>query len=1003
MRLEGLSPGTVFAADYVIVKPLSEGGMGELYVVQQISTGAHRALKLMHIQMAQNPKLRQRFEQEARVGALIESDHVVQVIGAGIDDASGLPWLSMELLQGEDLSHVIARRGALPHDEVRAIFAQLTHAVAAAHRVGIVHRDLKPENIFLSAGRREGAALTVKVLDFGIAKVMAEASTTATQAIGTPAWMAPEQTEASKVIGPPCDVWALGLIAFRMLTGAHFWATANLSDATPAMVLRETVFDAIPTPTVRASEMNLAHRLPPGFDVWFARCVNRTPAARFPNATEVRDAFEHLFVGEFRAAQVTSAVTGPGNEDFGRAFGTAPHERTIPVQFTPPGPVPSPGLRSTGRKAKAPWVVGGASALCFVALVGAGLGLRARSRSNSERECAAGTTTAGDRDRALSACRAACNSSPSKFCTQLGDLTRAGPDERLQDEAGVHYGAACDAGDPLGCRKLGSLYEVGRGSFQKSSEKALELYKKSCDARDPSGCAFLARRIEKGKGIERDRGRATAMYEKACSGGDPASCAILGFSRENGPQSGAAASDIEAFYKRALPALQRECDGGGLLECVELGTLLQRGKGVAQDIPAAQEAFRRACRGSLEEGCANGVALGLLVAGDPNGSNAVAALQKACSGGVAAACNNLGMLLANVPFALRQDQGVSVFKAVCGDTLSTGCTQRGPMVTLRSDVAKDLAAAVTKLSEACSEGEGIACANLGALQENGVGTAHDAGAARSSYQKACTLGALDGCSSMNADPFVEGEVWHGTYTCAQGSTDLSLRIVDASSDRHVTAIFDFDYPYRGSHMVGQFLVSGVFDAGHRSITLAAGPWLNQPAGWSAVGLTGVVSLQGTVFTGAIDAPSCGKFRVARLASEMVEPRCDSGSTFREGHGCVRDPASGPTVLGTWTGKGVQLNGSSWTMKATLKSLEVGRCGAIEYPSLTCGGEWYCFLASDGKTLRAREIITRNTSRCDSTGFVDMTLLPDGQTADWRWMNRRQVFDASARLSRSNAD
>src|SRR5260370_5374972 len=114
-----LVPGAVFAGDYQIVRPLSQGGMGAVYVAQQLSTSKQRALKLMHPQLVAQEDLRRRFEREARVGAQIESDHVVEVIGAGVDSATGLPWLAMELLPGEDLDAYARRRGALPPREGR--------------------------------------------------------------------------------------------------------------------------------------------------------------------------------------------------------------------------------------------------------------------------------------------------------------------------------------------------------------------------------------------------------------------------------------------------------------------------------------------------------------------------------------------------------------------------------------------------------------------------------------------------------------------------------------------------------------------------------------------------------------------------------------------------------------------------------------------------------------------------------------------------------------------
>src|SRR5438552_3872775 len=106
-----LELGTVFATDFRVVSPLSEGGMGTVYVVDQISTGAQRALKLMHPQMVADERLRRRFEQEARISARIESDHVVHVVAAGVDGASGTPWLAMELLTGADLAAHVAKTG----------------------------------------------------------------------------------------------------------------------------------------------------------------------------------------------------------------------------------------------------------------------------------------------------------------------------------------------------------------------------------------------------------------------------------------------------------------------------------------------------------------------------------------------------------------------------------------------------------------------------------------------------------------------------------------------------------------------------------------------------------------------------------------------------------------------------------------------------------------------------------------------------------------------------
>lgn len=151
-----LTPGQVFARDFKVERLLSQGGMGAVYVVRQQSTDKLRALKVMHPQLVPDEKSRQRFVGEARVGARIESEHVVEVLAAGVDEETGVPWLAMELLDGVDLGDLSRHRGPLAAGEVRDAFAQLGHALGTAHAQGIVHRDLKPENLFLARSRREG-------------------------------------------------------------------------------------------------------------------------------------------------------------------------------------------------------------------------------------------------------------------------------------------------------------------------------------------------------------------------------------------------------------------------------------------------------------------------------------------------------------------------------------------------------------------------------------------------------------------------------------------------------------------------------------------------------------------------------------------------------------------------------------------------------------------------------------------------------------------------------
>ncbi len=330
-----LVPGQIFAGDFRVVRPLNKGGMGSVYVVEQQSTQQQRALKLMHPELVRDPRLRQRFEQEARIGGQIPSDHIAQVISAGVDQASGTPWLAMELLQGETLAEWIARRPtSVP--ELLEIYRQLCHAVGAAHERGIVHRDLKPENIFVSVPRQAGISFFIKVLDFGIAKISShQVSGGTTTSMGTPLWMAPEQTENGR-IGPPADVWALGLIAFAVLTQRTYWARSHQEDTTLPALMREILFEPLVPASLRARQLGTFIQPEQAFDAWFSRCVNREPAQRFPNAGEAYAALVS-WVSQPAAAPIAATVNydGPMPTAVPYLAGTPAHHAPQPIAASP--------------------------------------------------------------------------------------------------------------------------------------------------------------------------------------------------------------------------------------------------------------------------------------------------------------------------------------------------------------------------------------------------------------------------------------------------------------------------------------------------------------------------------------------------------------------------------------------------------------------------------------------------------------------------------------------
>jgi eukaryotic-like serine/threonine-protein kinase len=261
------------AGRYRPMRVLGKGGMGVVYEVEHLQTGQHFALKVLTTQPGASVE---RFKREARAASRIESDHVVRITDADFaPELNGAPFLVMELLKGSDLEQTTGDRPAPPADVV-AWLRQVARGLAKAHDAGIVHRDLKPENLFLT--RREDGSPLVKVLDFGIAKMAVEgtALTASDSFLGTPGYMAPEQTDSS---GPAvtlrADLYTLGLIAFKLLTGRSYWKSGSL-----AQLLAQILAEPMPAASERGSALG------PGFDGWFRRACDRDPERRFGSAGE---------------------------------------------------------------------------------------------------------------------------------------------------------------------------------------------------------------------------------------------------------------------------------------------------------------------------------------------------------------------------------------------------------------------------------------------------------------------------------------------------------------------------------------------------------------------------------------------------------------------------------------------------------------------------------------------------------------------------------------------
>lgn len=310
---------------YRVERLLGSGGMGSVWEVRHAESLQTYALKTMHAGAATDRGMLERFLREARAAAALKSKHVVKIVDAQINyvdpaTKTPLPFMVMELLEGEPLERLIQRQGALPPGEALWVLRQVAKGLEAAHTRGIVHRDLKPENVFLALDE-DGEPIT-KVCDFGIAKLVGDAAglvdsnalgTQTGLALGTPLYMSPEQARNASSVGPPSDQWAFALIAYRALTGGHFFG----SNTTTAELLIKIVADPILPPR------QVAASLPEAFDNWFLRSLDRNPEMRFPSIAD----------------QVAALATALGEPPL-----VAP---TVEIASAPPAPEPTPSPDTT--------------------------------------------------------------------------------------------------------------------------------------------------------------------------------------------------------------------------------------------------------------------------------------------------------------------------------------------------------------------------------------------------------------------------------------------------------------------------------------------------------------------------------------------------------------------------------------------------------------------------------------------------------------------------------
>jgi eukaryotic-like serine/threonine-protein kinase len=283
--------GTLLEGKFRVTREIGRGGMAAVYEAENIDIGKRVAVKILAAELITSRIVRERFLREARASASVRSPYICDVYDSGMFEER--PFLVMELLEGESLYDMLTRVRQLDFENTLRIATHSARGLQKAHESNIVHRDLKPENIFLT--KDEEGVLLAKLVDFGLAKFYEQTAgpdqvsarlTREGALFGTPAYMSPEQAKGKGEVDHRADLWALGCIVYECLTGQTVWSV----DQGVAMILAQIASAPLPRPS------KLRPDLPPNFEQWFLKALERDPNKRFQTARELADALTKALV-----------------------------------------------------------------------------------------------------------------------------------------------------------------------------------------------------------------------------------------------------------------------------------------------------------------------------------------------------------------------------------------------------------------------------------------------------------------------------------------------------------------------------------------------------------------------------------------------------------------------------------------------------------------------------------------------------------------------------------
>lgn len=352
MSKDSVKPGDVLAGKYRVEKILGAGGMGYVVAARHLQLDQMVAMKFLRKGAIDNAEAAARFLREAKAVVKLKNEHVAKVYDVGTLEGNE-PYIVMEYLDGCDLSAMAKERHVLPPDEAAEYVLQACEALAEAHSLNIIHRDIKLANLFVTRGPSGGPL--VKVLDFGISKTNpfgeSEHDMTRTASmLGSPRFMSPEQMRDPRAVDGRTDIWSLGVVLYRLVSGRPPFEADTLGRLL-TMVMHE---QEMPLSSVRKD-------LPPGFSEVVAHCLQKDPQHRIGTVAELAYALAPYTIdperGRATADRITAVLSMPNSNrsDISHQLRTGPNlPPPISANITGPNAPPPGSNRSIARRSNPP-------------------------------------------------------------------------------------------------------------------------------------------------------------------------------------------------------------------------------------------------------------------------------------------------------------------------------------------------------------------------------------------------------------------------------------------------------------------------------------------------------------------------------------------------------------------------------------------------------------------------------------------------------------------------